>query len=82
MATYLGLIMSIVAGLLSICQVIAKLAGMNIMQGYTSTIASIGFVGGLILFVLGMIGLYIGKIYDQVKGRPYSVVRETLNIDE
>ena len=35
-----------------------------------------------ILFVLGMIGLYIGKIYDQVKGRPYSVVRETLNIDE
>ena len=82
MATYLGLIMSIVAGLLSICQVIAKLAGMNIMQGYTSTIASIWFVGGLILFVLGMIGLYIGKIYDQVKGRPYSVVRETLNIDE
>ena len=82
MATYLGLIMSIVAGLLSICQVIAKLAGMNIMQGYTSTIATIWFVGGLILFVLGMIGLYIGKIYDQVKGRPYSVVRETLNIDE
>lgn len=82
MATYLGLIMSIIAGLLSLCQVIAKLAGMNIMQGYTSTIASIWFVGGLILFVLGMIGLYIGKIYDQVKGRPYSVVRETINIDE
>lgn len=82
MATYLGLIMSIVAGLLTIFQILAKLVGQNILLGYTSTIASIWFVGGLILFVLGMIGLYIGKIYDQVKGRPYSVVRETLNIDE
>ena len=82
MATYLGLIMSIVAGLLTIFQILAKLVGQNILLGYTSTIASIWFVGGLILFVLGMIGLYIGKIYDQVKGRPYSVVRETLNVDE
>ena len=82
MATYLGLVMSIIAGLLALAQVIAKLVGQNIMQGYTSTIASIWFVGGLILFVLGIIGLYIGKIYDQVKGRPYAVVRETLNIDE
>ena len=78
----IGFIMSFVSGLLAIYQIIAKFLGLNTLSGYTSTIASIWFVGGLILFVLGTIGLYIGKIYDQVKGRPYSVVRETINVNE
>lgn len=81
MATTLGLVMSIVSAILALYQLIAKLCGFITVTGYTSTIASIWFVGGLILFVLGIIGLYIGKIYDQVKGRPYSVVRETINVD-
>lgn len=81
MATVLGLVMSVVSTLLAIYQIVAKLFGLITVTGYTSTVASIWFVGGLILFVLGIIGLYIGKIYDQVKGRPYSVVRETINVD-
>ena len=80
-ATTLGLIMSIVSALLAVYQFFAKFYGLITVSGYTSTIASIWFVGGLLLFVLGIIGLYIGKIYDQVKGRPYSVVRETINVD-
>lgn len=80
-ATTLGLVMSVVSALLAIYQLVAKLCGLITVSGYTSTIASIWFVGGLILFVLGIIGLYIGKIYDQVKGRPYSVVRETINVN-
>jgi len=47
--------------------------------GYTSTIFSIWFVGGLLLFMMGILGLYIGKIFDQVKGRPVFIVSETLN---
>ncbi|MCQ2307102.1 MAG: glycosyltransferase family 2 protein [Bacteroidales bacterium] len=82
LVAFLGFIMSVVSGLLALYQIIAKLAGLITVSGYTSTIASIWFVGGLILFVLGTIGLYVGKIYDQVKGRPYSVVRETINISE
>ncbi len=81
MATILGLVMSVVSTLLALYQIVAKLFGFITVTGYTSTVASIWFVGGLILFVLGIIGLYIGKIYDQVKGRPYSVVRETINVD-
>lgn len=80
-AITIGLVMSIVSGILAIYQILAKIAGLITLSGYTSTVASIWFVGGLILFVLGIIGLYIGKIYDQVKGRPYSVVRETINVD-
>ena len=81
MATILGLVMSVASTLLAIYQIVAKLFGFITVSGYTSTVASIWFIGGLVLFVLGIIGLYIGKIYDQVKGRPYSVVRETINVD-
>ena len=58
---------------------LAKLIGIVDLSGYTSTIFSIWFVGGLILFMLGITGLYIGKIFDQVKGFPIFVVRETIN---
>lgn len=75
----LGLIMSSVSFLLAIYNLIAKLCGIISVQGFTTTIFSIWFVGGLLLFVCGVIGLYIGKIYDQVKGRPFVVIRKVLN---
>lgn len=39
---------------------------------------AIFFMGGLILANLGLIGLYIGKIYDEIKNRPLYIVRETI----
>ena len=36
----------------------------------------------LLLFMMGIMGLYIGKIFDQVKGRPVFIVSETLNIEQ
>ncbi len=78
-AVGLGTIMSLVSFLLATYNVLAKLIGIVDLSGYTSTIFSIWFVGGLILFMLGITGLYIGKIFDQVKGFPIFVVRETIN---
>jgi len=75
----IGFIMSTISFLLAIYNVVARVCGIIQVPGFTSTIFSIWFVGGLLLFVLGIIGLYIGKIYDQVKGRPYVVIREILN---
>lgn len=80
-AVGVGFAMSFVSFLLAIYNVIARLVGIIQMAGFTTTIFSIWFVGGLILFVLGILGLYIGKIFDQVKGRPLYVVNETLNIE-
>jgi len=37
------------------------------------------FFNGVVLMMLGIIGEYIGRIYDEAKGRPLYVVRETLN---
>jgi len=46
------------------------------VAGWTSTIVSICFVGGLILSQMGILGLYIGYVFDQTKGRPSFIVRE------
>jgi len=80
LAVTLGLIMSIVSFLMAIYNIFAKFWGLNEVEGYTSTIFSIWFVGGLLLFMMGILGLYIGKIFDQVKGRPVFIVSETINI--
>lgn len=79
-AVTLGLLMSGLSFLMAIYNVFAKFAGLNEVVGYTSTIFSIWFVGGILLLMMGVLGLYIGKIFDQVKGRPVFIVSDTLNI--
>lgn len=79
LAVSLGLIMSVISFLMAVYNIFAKFYGLNEVVGYTSTIFSIWFVGGLLLFMMGILGLYIGKIFDQVKGRPVFIVSETLN---
>ena len=80
MAVGLGFGMAMVSFLLAVYNVIAKWAGIIRVPGYTTTLFSIWFVGGLILFVMGVLGLYMGKIFDQVKGRQLFIVREKLNL--
>jgi dolichol-phosphate mannosyltransferase len=46
------------------------------VEGWTSTIVSIYFVGGILLAQLGIVGLYVGYVFDQTKGRPIYIVRE------
>ena len=51
----------------------------NVVRGWTSIVLSLWFIGGLVLFSIGMVGQYIGKIYMEVKERPRYIVecRET-----
>lgn len=81
MAVGLGFGMSALSFLLALYNVVARMIGIISFPGYTTTVFSIWFVGGLMLFVMGILGLYIGKIFDQVKGRPSYIVRDKLNID-
>jgi len=81
MAVGLGFGMAAVSFLLAVYNVIAKWVGIIRVPGYTTTLFSIWFVGGLLLFVMGILGLYIGKIFDQVKGRQLFIVKEKFNID-
>lgn len=79
LATYLGFT---IAGLsaLAIPVVIAlRLAGLQAFLGQATTLISVLFLGGVQLISLGIIGEYLGRIYDEVKARPLYVVREVLN---
>jgi dolichol-phosphate mannosyltransferase len=47
--------------------------------GYTSLIVSIWFLSGLIIFILGVIGLYLGKVFEGIKQRPLYLVEKFIN---
>lgn len=81
-AVGLGFCMSALSIVLALYNIFARLTGIIQLQGYTTTVFSIWFVGGLMLFMMGILGLYIGKIFDQVKGLPLFLVNSTLNVEK
>lgn len=52
------------------------------VEGWTTTVVSLFFIGGLLFANLGVLGLYIGKIFDEVKQRPLYVINDVLNGNE
>lgn len=75
-----GFVISFLSFLLALYNILAHFAGIIKVPGFTTTVFSIWFVGGLIMFVLGIVGLYIGKIFDQVKERQLYIVKEEINV--
>jgi polyisoprenyl-phosphate glycosyltransferase len=57
----------------------AHLLGKITVTGYSSLIISIWFLSGLIIFILGILGLYMGKIFESVKKRPIYIIDQQLN---
>ena len=80
MAVGFGFGMAAVSFLLAIYNIVARWVGIIKVPGYTTTVFSMWFVGGILLFVMGILGLYIGKIFDQVKGRQIFIVKDKVNI--
>ena len=81
MITTLGFVVSFLSFAIAIYNVLSYYMGFIKVPGFTTTIFSIWFVGGLILTVLGVIGLYVGRIYNEVKGRQLYIVSKVLNIE-
>ena len=73
---YAGFAISL-AGVLFAGYFIYRYFSDSILPGWTSLVVLILILGGMILVSSGIIGLYIGRIFDQVKGRPLYVVQET-----
>ncbi|MCR5805100.1 MAG: glycosyltransferase family 2 protein [Clostridia bacterium] len=78
----LGFIMAIVSFFVLIGLVIYKLVVADVTIGWTSTVATIILVGGIIISVIGIVGVYVGNIFMQTKDRPIYVVRQILNEDK
>src|SRR6201986_710708 len=71
-----GVFLAVVALLYGIVAIALKLAGESLVPGYASLLFAITFLSGIQLAVMGMVGLYVGRIYDEARARPLYVVRE------
>ncbi len=76
MSIRFGFFLSFVAAVYAFYLVIKYFLTDSIVPGWTSVMVSIYFIGGLIFANLGIIGLYIGKIFDETKDRPLYVIDE------
>ena len=69
-ASYFGFVVSAIAFIVGIAEIAVRVfTGYN-LPGYTSTIFAILFLGGVQLIGIGILGEYIGRIYEEIKGRP------------
>ena len=77
-ATWLGYAASLLAFLYLISVFVQKLLGITV-QGWATIMVAIMFIGGVQLICLGIIGEYIGRIFNEIKQRPLYVVEEVTN---
>ena len=71
--------MVLVSFIVIIALIISKLTNPLITIGWTSMIATTLLIGGMILFVLGVIGEYIGRIYLSLNQNPQYVIKEVID---
>jgi dolichol-phosphate mannosyltransferase len=80
-ATWLGLIISAGSFGLALWAVYRKLSGGFTVPGWASTVVIVLFLGGIQLLTIGIIGEYLGRVYDEVKHRPLYVVSRLTSPD-
>ena len=76
---YIGLIILLVAGVNVAYQIFNWAFYASVPSGYTSVMASIWLLGGLIIMLIGIVGIYLSKVFTETKQRPTSIVRQIYN---
>ena len=76
LATYFGFTSAAIAALAIPVVIVLRLMGNQAFFGQATTLLAVLFLGGVQLISLGILGEYIGRLYDEAKGRPLYVVRE------
>lgn len=75
-----GFVISSLAFLVGIVAIACRIAGVYTVPGWASLTVAVGFLGGGQLIVLGIVGEYIARIYEEVRQRPLYLVRDELGI--
>jgi len=75
----IGFMLSLLSFLLGAWYVVQKLLGVDLTAGLSTTVLFVTFFAGVQLFGLGLIGEYVGRIYDEVKRRPMYIVDRRVN---
>ncbi len=79
-STWLGSILSICSFIFLIIVVFQRIFDPSIAQGWSSLAAIILFFNGVVLVMLGIIGEYIGRVYDETKARPLYIISSSSNL--
>lgn len=81
MSMTFGFFISFVSLIYAVYLIIQFLYANVPVPGWTSVMVSIWFVAGLIFADLGILGLYLGRVFDEVKKRPHYLIKEKINFD-
>ena len=76
LATYIGFICAGISAVAILVVIVLRLTGSQAFFGQASTLIAVLFLGGVQLISLGIVGEYLGRIYDEVKDRPLYILRE------
>ncbi len=76
LATYFGFLSAGLAAIAIPVVIIMRLAGSQFFAGQASTLIAVLFLGGVQLISLGVLGEYLGRVYDEAKGRPLYILSE------
>lgn len=80
-AIWVGLAISVCAGMYGLYAIGLRLLGGHVVEGWTSTVVVISMLCGANMMMTGIVGLYVGRIYAEVKRRPLYVVDGKASVD-
>lgn len=76
-----GFCVVVISVLVALFYLVRYLSGGIAVDGFTTMVISMWLLGGIIIMLIGMTGIYVGKTFDKAKGRPLFIIRDKINID-
>jgi len=77
----LGILLAVSSFFVALVILSLALLGLITVSGYASIMISLWFLAGLIIFIMGILGLYLSRVFDGIKNRPLYLIKELKNID-
>ncbi len=77
---FLGVSIFVLSALVALGLIVWRITG-ELLEGWVSILVSVWLLGGILLLCIGIIGLYISRIFIETKQRPYSIIRNEYNSD-
>ena len=81
-AIYVGFVLAGLGFCYALYALYARLVTGDVLPGWTSLIILVSVVGGIQLILMGVIGIYLGKIYEEVKQRPLYLVSARVGLED
>ena len=81
LVVWLGLSVSLIAILCGIYAIVLRIVRDDLVPGWASTIVVVAFLSGINMLMTGIVGLYVGRVHREVKGRPLYLIRSKFGFE-